>query len=53
VEFGLLLVFVVVVVLLAAPLIALARTRKLKRESATREELAALTQRLYGLERSV
>jgi hypothetical protein len=41
--------FLIVVV----PLWALARTRKLKRESATKDEVAYLTQRVFGLEQSV
>jgi len=43
------LVFLIVV----APLWALARTRKLKRESATKDEVAYLTRRIYELEQSV
>lgn len=42
--------FLVVVV---APLLALRRTGRLKRDSATREELSRLTRRVYALEQSV
>ncbi len=50
---GILIVGVLLFFLVVLPIWAMARTRKLKRESATKDEVAYLTQRVYSLEQSV
>ncbi len=44
---------VVLLIVVVFPIWAFVRTRKLKRESATKDEVAFLTQRVYSLEQSV